>query len=84
MRELRIAHGVVREIRHVPRLYRAGLFHLCRQCRAGLLRRPGAGRAGRLVGITFGYKDEGGNRLIYAYDMARVRAELSACQNGRN
>jgi hypothetical protein len=32
---------------------------------------------GRLIGITFGYKDEGKNRLIYAYDMARVRAEFS-------
>ena len=36
--------------------------------------------AGRLVGITFGYKDEGHERLIYAYDMGRVRVELSALQ----
>jgi hypothetical protein len=34
--------------------------------------------AGRLVGITFGYKDEGRQRLIYAYDMSRVRSEFSA------
>ena len=33
-----------------------------------------------LVGITFGYKDSGGVRLIYAYDMGRVRAELSSLQ----
>jgi hypothetical protein len=33
--------------------------------------------SGRLVGITFGYTGEGKNRLIYAYDMARVRAEFS-------
>ena len=67
------------------RLHRAGLFHLCRQCRPGLFRRPGAGCApGRLIGITFGYKDEGGKRLIYAYDMSRVRAELSrASQSGK-
>ena len=40
--------------------------------------------AGRLVGITFGYKDEGHERLIYAYDMSRVQAELSALQKRRN
>ena len=33
---------------------------------------------GKLIGITFGYKDQGGKRLIYAYDVARVLAELSA------
>ena len=32
---------------------------------------------GRLVGITFAYKDVGTRRLIYAYDMARVQAELN-------
>ena len=35
-------------------------------------------------GITFGYKDEGGERLIYAYGMDRVRAEFSALPKGRN
>ena len=37
---------------------------------------------GRLVGIIFGFKDDAKSRqrLIYAYDMARVRAELSALQ----
>ena len=38
---------------------------------------------GRLIGITFGYKDEGKNRLIYAYDMARVRAEFSSAGKRR-
>ena len=33
--------------------------------------------SGKLIGITFGYKDQGGQRLIYAYDVARVLAELS-------
>ncbi len=36
--------------------------------------------SGRLVGITFGYKDEGYQRMMYAYDMSRVRAELSTFQ----
>ena len=30
--------------------------------------------SGRLIGITFGYKDEGRERLIYAYHMSRVRS----------
>ena len=34
--------------------------------------------SGRLVGIVFGYKDQGRERLIYAYPMSRVDAELSA------
>ena len=41
---------------------------------------------GRLIGITFAYKDVGGRRLIYAYDMSRVQAELdnlSAARPGR-
>jgi hypothetical protein len=37
-----------------------------------------------LVGITFGYKDQGRERLIYAYDMSRVRTELSALEKGTN
>ena len=67
---------MVREIQDSP-LVLPALFHFPRQCRAGLFRRPGGGRAGKLIGITFGYKDQGGKRLIYAYDMARVRAELA-------
>ncbi len=34
--------------------------------------------SGRLVGITFGYLDPGGHRLMYAYPMSRVRSELAA------
>ncbi len=34
--------------------------------------------SGRLVGITFGYDDPGGHRLMYAYPMSRVRNELAA------
>jgi hypothetical protein len=40
--------------------------------------------SGRLIGITFGYKDEGRQRLIYAYDMSRVRAEFSALSKALN
>jgi hypothetical protein len=39
---------------------------------------------GALVGITFGFRDIGDMRLMYAYDMARVRAELSAVRNGHS
>jgi hypothetical protein len=36
---------------------------------------------GALVGITFGFRDSGATRLMYAYDMARVRAEFSAIEH---
>ena len=38
---------------------------------------------GMLVGITFGFRDldNGSPRLMYAYDMARVRTELSAIKS---
>jgi hypothetical protein len=37
--------------------------------------------SGALLGIVFGYNDEAGSgRLIYAYDMARVNAELAAVE----
>ena len=32
---------------------------------------------GRLIGITFGYLDPNGHRLMYAYPMSRVRNELA-------
>ena len=40
--------------------------------------------AGHLVGITFGYKDSGRQRLIYAYGMDRVMEELAAFQKAPN
>lgn len=33
---------------------------------------------GKVLGIVFGYADEDGKRFMYAYDMDRVTAELSA------
>jgi S1-C subfamily serine protease len=40
---------------------------------------------GALVGITFGFRDDdkSNTRLMYAYDLQRVRAELSAIESGR-
>ncbi len=35
---------------------------------------------GAIVGVTFGYNDENGHRLMYAYPMSRVRNELAAIQ----
>jgi len=39
---------------------------------------PVLDHSGQLIGITFGYRQDGSNRLIYAYPMSRVRAEFSA------
>ncbi len=74
--ELRIAHGVVREIVTEPRFAIARWFTFEGDAGPGFSGGPVVDAAGQLVGITFAYKDEGGRRLIYAYDMARVRAEL--------
>jgi hypothetical protein len=84
--ELRVARGVVREIATAPGYdiarwftYEAKLGEA--NAGPGFSGGPVVDASGRLVGITFAYKDEGGKRLIYAYDMARVRAELQAVQN---
>ena len=74
--ELRIAHGVVRAITIEPGFIVASWFTFEGDAGPGFSGGPVVDRQGRLVGITFAYKDEGGKRLIYAYDMARVRAEL--------
>jgi hypothetical protein len=38
---------------------------------------------GRILGIVFGYNDmKDGSRLIYAYDMDRVAAELAKVAPG--
>jgi hypothetical protein len=77
---LRRAHGVVETIQPVcagcdaPPVW----FTFAGDAGPGFSGGPVVDEQGRLVGITFGYKDEGGRRLIYAYDMARVRAELAA------
>ena len=76
--ELRIAHGVVHDIATAPGFAIARWFTFEGDAGPGFSGGPVVDAQGRLVGITFGYKDEGAGRLIYAYDMARVRAELEA------
>ena len=80
--DLRVAHGVVREIFTCPGCSRPAYFVFANDKKSpddagpGFSGGPVMDAQGRLVGIVFGYKDEGGRRLVYAYDMARVRAEL--------
>jgi hypothetical protein len=78
---LRIAQGVVRDIALCPGCSAPAYFTFAGNAGPGFSGGPVVDGAGALVGITFGYKDEGSERLIYAYDMTRVRAELSALQN---
>jgi hypothetical protein len=88
--DLRIAHGVVREIQKCPGCTAPAYFVFTNPARGdddagpGFSGGPVLDASGRLVGITFGYKDSGHQRLIYAYDMSRVRAELSAFQKAPN
>ena len=80
---LRRASGVVRKIVPCAGCSEPAYFIFSNPRRGGLDAGPGfsggpvVDGAGRVVGITFGYKDEGGQRLIYAYDMARVTAEYA-------
>ena len=83
-RELRIAQGVVREIKQCPGCTAPAYFVFAGNAGPGFSGGPVLDRAGKLVGITFGYKDQGRERLIYAYDMSRVRAELSAIGKAAN
>lgn len=82
--ELRIARGVVREIKQCPGCTAPAYFVFAGNAGPGFSGGPVLDSLGRLVGITFGYKDEGRQRLIYAYDMSRVQAELSALQKPSN
>jgi hypothetical protein len=77
-RALRIAHGVVKEIKLCAGCTAPAYFVFAGNAGPGFSGGPVLDRSGRLVGITFGYKDQGRERLIYAYDMSRVLAELSA------
>ena len=83
-RELRIAHGVVRAIQQCRGCNAPAYFTFAGNAGPGFSGGPGINASGKRVGITFGYKDEGGERRIYAYDMSRVRTELSALPKGRN
>jgi len=83
-RDLRIAHGVVRSIQRYRGLTAPAYFIFAGNAGPGFSGGPVLNASGQLVGITFGYKDEGRERLIYAYDMDRVRAELLALRKGQN
>jgi len=81
--ELRIAHGKVVEIAMTPGYAASPYFIFQGDAGPGFSGGPVVDSSGKLIGITFGYKDEGKKRLIYAYDMARVRAEFSGLPNAK-
>ncbi len=76
--ELRVADGVVRQIVACAGCSAPAYFVFAGNAGPGFSGGPVLDGAGRLVGITFGFKDQGRRRLIYAYDMSRVWAEFSA------
>lgn len=78
---LRLAHGEVREVVACAGCVEPAFFTFSGNAGPGFSGGPVVDEAGRLVGIVFGYKDEGGKRLIYAYDMSRVRAEFSGLRS---
>ncbi|HEX4028192.1 MAG TPA: serine protease [Rhizomicrobium sp.] len=82
--ELRVAHGVVRRIQQCAGCTAPAYFTFAGNAGPGFSGGPVVDGSGRLIGITFGYKDEAHERLIYAYDMARVRAEFSALAKRSN
>jgi S1-C subfamily serine protease len=76
--DLRLARGVVRAIQSCTGCTVPAYFTFAGDAGPGFSGGPVLDASGRLIGITFGYKDEGHSRLIYAYPMDRVSAELSA------
>ena len=82
--DLRIAHGVVREIHPCTGCRVPAYFTFIGNAGPGFSGGPVLNSAGHLVGITFGYKDSGRQRLIYAYGMDRVMEELAAFQKAPN
>ena len=79
--KLRLAHGVVSQIARTPGYDASPYFIFTGNAGPGFSGGPVVDGSGKLIGITFGYKDQGGKRLIYAYDVARVLAELSRVEN---
>jgi hypothetical protein len=74
---LRLAHGVVRQIEMVTGYSTSPYFIFAGDAGPGFSGGPVIDPDGKLIGITFGYKDQGSERLIYAYDLTRVLIELS-------
>jgi S1-C subfamily serine protease len=75
---LRRARGIVRAIQSCSGCTLPAYFAFAGDAGPGFSGGPVLGDSGRLIGITFGYRDHGGERLIFAYPMSRVDAELSA------
>jgi hypothetical protein len=75
--ELRRAQGIVRSIRDCTGCTVPAYFIFAGDAGPGFSGGPVLDNSGHLIGITFGYRQEGSNRLIYAYPMSRVRAEFS-------
>lgn len=80
--DLRLAHGVVQAIETCPGCTAPAYFTFAGNAGPGFSGGPVLDASGRLIGITFGYKDEGHSRLMYAYSMDRVKQELSAIRRG--
>jgi hypothetical protein len=76
-RRLRLASGVVRQIVMVRGYSTSPYFIFAGNAGPGFSGGPVIDPDGKLIGITFGYKDQGSERLIYAYDITRVLTELS-------
>jgi hypothetical protein len=82
--ELRQARGRVRSIRECAGCSVPAYFIFAGNAGPGFSGGPVLDNAGRLIGIIFGYRQEGSERLIYAYPMSRVRAELSSLPRAAN
>ena len=75
--DLRLAHGVVRVIQDSPGCDVPAYFIFAGDAGPGFSGGPVLNASGQLIGITFGYKNQGSERLVYAYPMSRVRSEFS-------
>ena len=75
--DLRLAHGVVKGIETCAGCTAPAYFTFAGDAGPGFSGGPVLDASGRLIGITFGYKDKGHSRVMYAYPMDRVREELS-------
>jgi len=87
------AHGEVRIAVGIVRALNAPVKARCETCaiQSAFIYEGNAGpgfsggpvvdaQTGQVVGITFGYLDPDGRRLMYAYPMSRVRNELATIQ----
>jgi len=76
--ELRLAHGMVRIVQACSGCTVPAYFVFAGNAGPGFSGGPVLNASGALIGIIFGYKNQGAERLVYAYPMSRVRSELSA------